>query len=265
MILYFWLFFSHVSNLIPIAVGTNFKKMKKHIPNTITLLNLLSGCMAIVYAMQGNIIITYAFIAAALLFDFMDGLAARLLHAYSDLGKELDSLADLVSFGVAPAFLIHHYIMMNFSDMFCNNVTIIIGYFPFILVAAMAYRLARFNIDSEQSVVFKGLPAPASALLWVSFVYFLNNSDAITQWNKVSLLFIILSGIVLGAIIVVSTIPMFSLKFKNLAFKSNEIRYVFLAIALVLFGFFGLSGFFLLIWLYILVSGLQSIFKKKQV
>ncbi len=233
--------------------------MKKHIPNTITMLNLLSGSFAILFAMQGNVKGTFILLAAALVFDFMDGLAARALKAYSELGKQLDSLADLVSFGVAPAFLVRA-MMINLVPVEGDTaLRVILINIPFILVAATAYRLARFNIDADQAEVFKGLPAPANALFWVSFMYFIQ-ANAMDSKNT---LYLVLAAVVLLSYQLVSTLPMFSLKFKHLKWKDNEVRYSFLILSVLLFIMLKLSGFFVVIWLYILFSMVQKTLVKK--
>ncbi len=232
--------------------------MIKQIPNIITLLNLLSGSVAILFAIQGNIAVTYSLIIASLIFDFCDGLAARLLKAYSEIGKELDSLADLVSFGVAPAFLVRSALQTIIPDTGFQWLNIILVNLPLLLIAATAYRLARFNVDTEQTEVFKGLPAPAGALFWVSFVYFVAHINMPVGYQ----IWIFETGVLLISYQLMSKVPMFSLKFKHLKWAGNEVRFSFLILSILLFIFLKLSGFFVVIWLYILFSLFQKSLSK---
>ncbi|OZA56958.1 MAG: CDP-diacylglycerol--serine O-phosphatidyltransferase, partial [Sphingobacteriales bacterium 39-40-5] len=140
--------------------------MKKHIPNSVTCLNLFSGCLGIVFAFQGNLIwASYAIVIAAV-FDFFDGMLARLLKAYSDIGKELDSLADMVSFGVLPSVIIYQLFALSPQIDFGADW---LSFSAFIIAVFSALRLAKFNIDTRQSENFIGLPTPANALLIASF------------------------------------------------------------------------------------------------
>mgnify|MGYP000981582205 FL=1 len=146
--------------------------MKKHIPNILTLLNLFSGCIAIIMAFKNDFEGVVIWVAIAALFDFFDGMAARILKAYSPLGKELDSLADVVSFGVAPAAAL--YILMN-NYFLLNGLPLIVShyapYLAFLIPMFAAYRLAKFNIDERQTTSFFGLPTPANGLFWISYCY----------------------------------------------------------------------------------------------
>lgn len=228
--------------------------MVRFLPNLITLLNLISGCFAIVAAIKGDVQLTIVFLAASLIFDFADGLVARLLNAYSDLGKELDSLADLVSFGVAPALLLRWLILDISQGVFVGFWSQFIVNFPFIMVASTAYRLARFNLDSSQSTVFKGLPAPANALLIISFIQLIIQMDWHQTMPSDAMLAILLGVVIFQSYILVSTVPMFALKFKNYSFRDNKIRYLFLGLSVIAFIVMGFSGFFPVILLYIAVS-----------
>ncbi len=227
--------------------------MLRFLPNFITLLNLISGCFAIHSAIEGDVRMTIVFLSASLIFDFADGLVARALHAYSDIGKELDSLADLVSFGVAPAFLLR-WMLLEAMPQNVGGWEILLVNFPFIMVAATAYRLARFNLDVEQSTVFKGLPAPANALLVVAFVQLAQKygwMDSLYANLQVGILW---GFILFQTYILVSTIPMFALKFKNYGLRGNAMRYFFIALSAVVFVFVGFGGFFPVILLYIAIS-----------
>ncbi len=234
--------------------------LKKHIPNIITCFNLLSGTIAVAFAFEGNLLFATIFILLSAIFDFLDGFMARALKAYSELGKQLDSLADMVSFGVAPGVIIFS-LFKDFpyaESMF--DYAFLFPYIGFIIPVFSALRLAKFNIDDSQTTTFKGLPTPANAIMiggmavgsfpfWTIPVYGL--------W-----LLIAVAGV--SSFLLVCNIPMFSLKIKGISFQENKVQYLFLLLALlfvVLFFFFGLT---LSILLYILMSSLLSIFSAKK-
>ena len=234
--------------------------MKKHIPNFITSLNLTSGFTAVILAAGGNIVAASWFIVAAMVFDFLDGFSARMLKAYSAIGKELDSLADVVSFGVAPAIIIYNFLTTGSSESSFK----IAGADIMILVAALmpvcaALRLAVFNLDESQTTSFKGLATPANAIAVISLVIAGHYSESefilsITD-NKliISLLTVTLS------LLMVSRLELFSLKISDLRLKGNEGRYLMLVLIAVSFAILGMSAAALIIPIYIvssLVSGL---------
>lgn len=226
-----------------------FRKVISCIPNTITCLNLLSGVAAIILAfnydatfgaLQGY---QWAFICigAAALFDFADGAAARALKAYSELGKQLDSLADLVSFGLAPTMLM--YCTLNAS-----------GFTPWSLVAPIiavmgALRLARFNIDTRQTTSFIGLPIPANAIFWIGYIAWLNNHTFVGPAATAVVM-------ILVALLMVSPMRMFSLKFKNFDWRENFRRYVIILAAIIFVATEGVAGLAWTIILYLLISAL---------
>lgn len=218
----------------------------KHIPNTITCLNLCSGCVACAMACSGNLYMAAVFVILAAVFDFFDGFAARWLHAYSPIGKDLDSLADLVSFGVAPGMMLYIVLKQAFESGVFGPAFMLVPYMAFVIPAFSALRLAKFNNDPRQTTSFIGLPVPANALFWISAVYSTQQLAAgnVILYTAVAL---ILAGIT--SFLLVSEIPMFSLKIKSLAWKGNEFRYV-LGICAVLFtvlwGFLGIAGTMLL-------------------
>ncbi len=228
-------------------------RIKANIPNTITCLNLLSGVMACIFAFHYNEIFgtllgyqwAFVCIGAAALFDFCDGAAARLLHAYSDLGKELDSLSDLVSFGIAPALIVFNTInLFNTGDA----LTLSPWAFVALVIPVMgALRLARFNIDTRQTTSFIGLPIPACAIFWIGLVGWLHRTEAFNNW-------ILSVVIILMALMMVSGVRMFSLKFKNFGFRENFRRYMLLLAALLFVISNGISGLAWTILFYILVS-----------
>jgi CDP-diacylglycerol--serine O-phosphatidyltransferase len=235
----------------------------KHIPNFITSLNLVSGFIAIILIANGDIITASWFILAAMIFDFLDGFSARLLKAYSALGKELDSLADVVSFGVAPGLLIYHLlnkaITLNSQSGTDSTVliTALVTIIPAIMPVCGAIRLAIFNLDSTQSTTFKGLPIPANALAVISVVIagHYSHSPVIDALNN-SPLFLILFTITLS-ILMVTRLKLFSLKVTNLKLKGNEGRYILAGLVLIDLLIFGSAGIPLIIPLYIISSAIS--------
>ena len=245
--------------------------MRKHIPNLLTCVNLIFGCYACILALDGNHFGAVIAIMIAAGFDFADGFAARLLNAYSLIGKDLDSLADIVSFGVAPGMM-----LFDFLD---RTQTTIDWNYPvtgkFLLLAAFAIpvfsalRLAIFNNDNRQTSSFIGLPVPAHALFWASLIYVISLSVEGTAISGMipqlisftlpgvsplfMLLFVSLTAIV-SSILLVSNIPMFSMKLKSPAWKGNEARYTLITMATVFIVCFGFFGITLTIVLYILMS-----------
>jgi CDP-diacylglycerol--serine O-phosphatidyltransferase len=231
----------------------------KHIPNFITSLNLVSGFIAVIFAARGDIIIASWLIVAAMIFDFFDGFTARLLKSYSDLGKELDSLADVVSFGVAPAIIIFHFLSNALSPDAMILVTENIGYsillfLPAVMPVCAAFRLAKFNLDPEQSTDFRGLPTPANAIAVVSVVLAFNTSSSPLLNSFVnSPVWLTLFTFTLS-LLMVSRIPLFSLKIKNFEFRGNEGRYILVVLILISLLLFGMSSLPMIIPFYIAAS-----------
>lgn len=225
--------------------------IRKYIPNTITCLNLVSGCIASVMAFEGNLLFALLWIVAAAVFDFFDGLAARALKAYSPMGKELDSLADVVSFGVAPGMILFTSLRIWASSSSAGCLSEYIPYLAFVVPAFSGLRLAKFNIDERQTTSFIGLPVPAHALLWSSAAYSLQEWLLSGQtWVAV----VMIAAFCATSYLLVSEVPMFSLKIKSLSWKGNELRYILIiasALLIISFGFIGISGAILL---YILLS-----------
>ena len=238
----------------------------KHIPNFITSLNLAAGFIAIIFAANGDLITASWFILAAMIFDFLDGLSARLLKAYSDIGKELDSLADVVSFGVAPALIIYQMLnnslsvfapgMMNTDGLLASIVLI----FPVIMPICGALRLAKFNIDTTQAKSFKGLPIPANALAVISVVIacHYSHSQLIDSFTASPLLLILFTVIL--SLLMVTRIPLFSLKISNFKLKGNEGRYILAGLIVIFFVFFGILALPLIVPLYLVSSALSLLF-----
>ena len=219
--------------------------MTKQIPNIFTLLNLICGCIAIVYTMQNGITIQYdaegaqfidlsekiwmasLFIGIAAVVDFLDGFVARLFNASSEMGKQLDSLADLVSFGVAPSMIVYQFLRMSYAAGEGGINTSIFFLIPaFILAAAGAYRLGRFNLDNSHQHGFKGVPIPAAGLLIASLPLIYWNSTNATILNLITNKWFLYLLIIFVSWLMVSRLSLIDLKFKNLSLKSNLSKYI---------------------------------------
>ena len=196
-------------------------KLFRHIPNTITSMNLLCGAMGVIFTFQGALDIAFYLMLAAAVCDFCDGLAARLLKAYSDMGKELDSLADMVSFGLLPSLMLHRRLIEGGMTGFWS-------YLPLIICIFSALRLAKFNVDNRQGENFLGLATPACAL-WCGSLIYSADQGAMSVAGLLHDKYIILIASVVLALLLVSEIPMFSLKFKK-GSTYNRIRFTFVGI-----------------------------------
>lgn len=222
----------------------------KYIPNTITCFNLASGCFATIMALQGDLKAAIIWIIIAAIFDFSDGLTARLLKAYSPLGKELDSLSDIVSFGVAPGMSLYVLLATAVGSSEISGISWL-PYLAFVIPVFSGLRLAKFNVDERQSTSFIGMPVPAHALLWGSLSYVLQ--PFITN-HALYILIACLIASMATSYLLVSEVPMFSMKVKSLKWKGNELRYILIVcglLFLLLFGFLGIAGTMLL---YIILS-----------
>lgn len=223
----------------------------RNIPNTITCLNIISGCVAIVLASRGqqpmgaltSMQWAYIAVAVAAVADFCDGLSARLLKAYSDMGKELDSLCDMVSFGVAPA-------VMMYQTLLSSPVTEAWAWTAVIIAVCGALRLARFNVDTRQTTTFIGLPIPANAIFWIGTTALLTPDAGMLGWLPVVICIIIESWLM------VSPLRMFSLKFKHLRWKGNQVRWLLVLVAILSVVVMGVGGLMWLIVAYVLLSRL---------
>lgn len=202
---------------------------KKHIPNTITCCNLISGCVAIVFAIYGLPDIALSFIILGAVFDFFDGMSARLLHVSSEIGKELDSLADVVTFGVAPSSILFWFISVTDYPSLLEPLRSVLPFSAFILAAFSALRLAKFNLDTRQTTSFIGLPTPACALFWGALIV---SFRSCMEQHLISLP-ILLAGILVSCWLLVSEVPMFALKFKHWGIRGNELKYGFIAFSCV--------------------------------
>ena len=230
-------------------MNRHFVTSMKNIPNLITSLNLAAGFTAVILASNGNLAAASWLILAAMQFDFLDGFAARLLKAYSETGKELDSLADVVSFGVAPAFIIYKLLVP-----LLNETAAILAFTTVIMPVCAALRLAKFNIDPTQSTSFKGLPTPANAMAVISLVIAARYSSVpvVNSFINSPAALIVYSTVL--SILMVTRIPLLSLKFRNLKFKGNEGRYILIGFVLISFLILGFAAAPMIIPEYILVS-----------
>lgn len=227
--------------------------IKKQIPNTLTCLNLLSGMLGIYFVLEGKINYGAYFIFIAALFDFLDGFLARILKVHSEIGKELDSLADLVTFGVLPSFVLFKMIHHNTA----------LGYLPFFVFIVgifSAIRLAKFNVDTRQSDRFIGVPTPANALL-ISTLPFLSARFPEMAQILNQPYFIMGLALVLSFLLV-SELPLIALKFKNLEIKDNLFRYLTLLIGIICVLAFGLGGIPFVIISYIVLSVMEGLLTK---
>ena len=232
-------------------------KMVKHIPNAITCCNLLSGCISIVLMCNGYAVAAGAMIFLAAIFDFFDGFAARLLKAYSPLGAQLDSLSDVVSFGVAPSFIIYFYLSQPpIANSFSLEIADfnILPFFAFLLAVFAELRLAKFNIDDRQTTSFIGLPTPAMGLFVASLPFTLQNEKLTFMANNMSNAYFLIAIVGIFSYLMVSEIPFFSLKIKNLKFKENIHIYILAVFAIVAFIFLGFAAIPFVMLFYIVIS-----------
>jgi CDP-diacylglycerol--serine O-phosphatidyltransferase len=214
--------------------------MKKQLPNFITLLNLLCGVVSIFSVFQGKVTLAAYLIFTGAVLDFFDGAAARLLKVHSELGKQLDSLADMVTFGTAPAFIAYALITSLSSS------TEWLPYVAFIIPLFSALRLAKFNIDERQTSSFIGLPTPANGFFWAGI--------ALMQGDYVKNPYLLAGFVLLFSLLLVSPLPMFSLKFKQMKWKGNALRYFFLCSACLLILLLSFTAIPIIILLYIIFS-----------
>ncbi|GGD42762.1 CDP-alcohol phosphatidyltransferase family protein [Muriicola marianensis] len=237
--------------------------MKKNIPNLLTLMNVLAGSLAVVFALDNQWGTMALLVLGGLIFDFLDGLSARALKVQSKLGLQLDSLADMVTFGLVPGIVMYQLFTMSLGghqgmeagsgkDVF--QLFALLPYAGFAVTLASAVRLARFNIDERQATSFIGLPTPANALLVVSLPMILlyNGNDALN--NIILNPWFLIIHTVLSCYLLNAPIALFSLKFKNWGFKDNSLRYIFLFISLFCIGTMKFLSVPVIILIYLLMS-----------
>jgi CDP-diacylglycerol---serine O-phosphatidyltransferase len=216
----------------------------KQLPNILTLCNLFSGCLGIIMVSEKQLAWASVCIFTGLIFDFLDGFTARLLKAQSDFGKQLDSLADLTTFGVLPSMMVYSYLSGIFEYP--------IPYLALLLAIFSAIRLAIFNIDSRQSDQFIGLPTPANALLWACFPLTDLSAYSISLYTYHKE--IMLVGVLLMSYLLIAQIPLMALKFKDFSWSKNRLRYLFLILSLILSLILHFLAIPVIIALYILLS-----------
>lgn len=222
----------------------------RNIPNGITSCNLFSGCIASYMAFQGDFRMAMLFIVLGAVFDFFDGMSARLLNVSSPIGKELDSLADNITFGLAPSAVVFSLFMEIDIPEFMSGVSDLLPYSAFIISVFSALRLAKFNLDERQTTSFIGMPTPANALFWSSLAICISEGEYLQWFNALYLLLLVF----VMSFLLVSELPMFSLKFKKLSWKTNKIKYIFLIVSISLLVLYGVNGLAAVILWYILLS-----------
>lgn len=277
--------------------------IKKHIPNAITCCNLLCGCIAIVCAFEGNLVYSAYLVGLAAIFDFFDGFAARMLKVSSPIGKDLDSLADMVTFGVVPGVMMFQLIKLAVFFLVMGDLTIdgpasngwtiypplsaipssssmqfkpshsneyydlisnITPYFAFIITVFSAIRLAKFNNDTRQSESFIGLPTPANAILICSFPLITDFSHNELLKNIIYNVYFLIPLVIVLSILLISELPLFALKFKHFKWQGNQIRYLFLGLSLLLLITLQFIGIPLTIILYIVMSLIHNVMTKNK-
>jgi CDP-diacylglycerol---serine O-phosphatidyltransferase len=212
----------------------------KHIPNLLTSANLVCGCIGIVFCFEGDMEMSVYLIWLAMLFDFSDGFAARLLKVSSPIGKELDSLADMVTFGLLPSMMLFQ-LLKGHADNY-------IPYLAFLVAVFSALRLAKFNIDENQQTVFIGLPTPANALFLSSLIF------VFEKYPLFNNMWIIIAITIIFSLLLVAPFKLLALKFKNYTWVDNTPRYLFLILSVVLLILFKLIALPLIILSYIIIS-----------
>ncbi|MBN1158501.1 MAG: CDP-alcohol phosphatidyltransferase family protein [Bacteroidales bacterium] len=237
--------------------------IRKAIPSFITSLGLIAGCISIAFSLSGNLYLAGIMILTAALFDFLDGMTARIFNSISEFGVQMDSLADLVSFGVAPAMIMKQLLQFSLTEGASGSLIdpqstgfmkMVMIYSAFLIAVFSALRLARFNLDKEQVNDFKGLPTPANALLVAGLGFSSESSQPLIPDQLIVSHWFLLAVVILSCTLLISNIRMFSLKFKTYGFRGNIVRYCFLVFSAFLLVFFGLQALSLMILLYIIMS-----------
>ena len=244
---------------------TQTSDLKKHIPNLLTCLNLFCGCVAVVMVFRNHLEWAAYLVFIAAFFDLLDGMVARKLHVSSPIGKELDSLADMVTFGLVPGAILFKMMQLNI-DSFTSSQTLntFIQFLPFLITIFSALRLAKFNIDTRQTNSFIGLPTPANTLLIVSFPLILVHDNfhlseiLMNTWFILGITFV-------QSILLVSELPLIALKFKNLTWKDNSYQYLLIIISAILLVLMQFTALPLIIFLYVFLSLIKSTFYKSTV
>jgi CDP-diacylglycerol--serine O-phosphatidyltransferase len=228
-------------------------RVKKHLPNAITCANLFSGCIGIVLAFKGELTAAAYAIFLSAIFDFFDGLASRVLKSFSGIGKDLDSLADLVSFGVLPAVIMYQIFLEAHQIAEVSNW---LNFIAFLIPVFSALRLAKFNVDTRQAENFIGLPTPANAILIASFPIIISHHNRLYTPYLLNP-YVLPCIVIIMCILLVLEMPMMSLKFKNRDFNENIYRYLLLLFSAILILFFKFAAVPVVIFIYIVLSVIQ--------
>lgn len=228
------------------------KRVKKHVPNAITCCNLFSGCVGIVFAVQGDLITAAYAVFLAAIFDFFDGFAARVLQSFSGIGKDLDSLADVVSFGVLPSAILYQLFLQAPQ---IHGVSPFLNFSAFLIAVFSMLRLAKFNTDTRQAEIFIGLPTPANSILIASFPLIIEQHGSLAKYilNPYGLA----AFVVVMCALLVAELPLMSLKFKNKDFNKNIYRYLLLLFSAILILFFKFVAVPVVVFIYITLSIVQ--------
>lgn len=237
--------------------------MKKQIPNFLTSLNLFSGCIASVMIFRNRLDYAAYFVLLAAFFDLLDGMIARRVGSNPDFGKQIDSLADMVTFGFIPGAILFKLLQMSGLNNFISNEELRRGiqFLPFVLTVFSAIRLAKFNLDTRQSVSFIGLPTPACTMIVISLPLILIQLPG--KFDNVILnpvFILVLTGIL--SWLLIAELPLFSLKFKKFDFKSNAFQYILIICAAILIAIFNLAAIPIIIILYVLLSLIKNVTEK---
>ncbi|WP_394775062.1 CDP-alcohol phosphatidyltransferase family protein [Flavobacterium sp.] len=234
--------------------------IKKHVPNLITLINLFCGCIAVVFVSQNDYLMAFYMVCLGIFFDFFDGFFARLFKVSSPLGLQLDSLADMVTSGVVPGYVMYSMFVNSAHEL---GTSPIIPFLGFIVTLGSCYRLANFNIDTRQTDSFIGLPTPANALFILSLPLVLKFSDSLLMLEILTNQWVLLIIVLCSAYILNAEIPLFALKIKKFTVKDNVLQIVFLLISLLLVITLQYLAIPLLIIFYVLLSVVNNMFLKK--
>lgn len=229
----------------------------KHIPNALTSSNLICGCISVAFAFSGCYEKALLFIILGAVFDFFDGMSARLLKVSSPIGKELDSLADDVTFGVAPSAMVFGVLYTHDYPSWLDGVAFLMPYLAFIMAAFSALRLAKFNLDERQATSFIGVPTPANALFWGSLI--VGCDDFINLSPYMAL--VIIAMVFICSYLLVAELPLFALKFKHWGWAGNEVKYIFIISSFPLLAIFGVAGIAIVIGWYVVLSVISNQYK----
>lgn len=237
-------------------------KLKQHIPNAITCCNLFCGCLAILSAFENDLFLSGYLVGLAAIFDFFDGFAARLLRVTSAIGKDLDSLADMVTFGLVPGVVMYKLLSNSITTYNLTHESVIpveLAISAFIITIFSAIRLAKFNNDTRQTSSFIGVPTPAVAMFICSLPFITHQAITTHLFNP----FLLLGISILFSFLLISELPLFALKFKTFGWKGNRVKYAFLALSALLIITLNYAGISAIIILYIITSIITHLYSKR--